>query len=179
MLIVLHNHRVAKIMYLFFGNALAYWKSVWTNEAEADKDLGVWIDNQLTFSVYVAKSAAKANSLIGIICRSFKYLYKDSLPLLYTATIRPHIKYANSFCWPLTKALQHAIEKVQHRATKMVMAIKDLPYGERLCQLNLLSVASVICVVTWSVCLSTPAKGTYASSWTSIAAQTPDQMALS
>ncbi len=110
------------------------------DKAEAEKDLGVWIDNRLTFSVHVAKSAAKANSLLDLIHRSFKYLDKDSLPLIYKAIIRLHIKYANSVWWPLTKALQSELKKVQHRATKMVTAIKDLPYEERLFQLNLPSV---------------------------------------
>ncbi len=59
------------------------------DRAEAEKDLVVWIDNWLTFSVHVAKLATKANSLLGLIHRSFKYLDKDSLPLIYKDVIRP------------------------------------------------------------------------------------------
>ena len=66
----------------------------------------------LTFSVHVTKSA-KANSLLGLICRSFKYLDKDNLLLLFKAIIRPHIEYANSVWWLLTRALQSELEKVQ------------------------------------------------------------------
>ncbi len=62
-------------------------------EAEAEKDLGVWVDNQLTFSVHVAKSAAKANSLLSLIHSSFKYLDKDNLPFIHKA--RPLIEYAH------------------------------------------------------------------------------------
>ena len=65
-------------------------------EVEAEKDLGVWVDNWLTFSVHVAKSTAKANSLLSLIRQSIKQLDKDNLLLIYKAIIRPHIEYANS-----------------------------------------------------------------------------------
>ncbi len=64
-------------------------------KVEAEKDPGVWVDNRLTFSVHVSKSAAKANSLLGLIRWSFKHLNKNNLPLIYKAITRPHIEYGN------------------------------------------------------------------------------------
>ncbi len=61
-----------------------------------EKDLGVWVDDQLTFTTHIAKSAAKANCLPGLIHRTFKHLDKENLTLLYKAIVRPHIEYANS-----------------------------------------------------------------------------------
>ncbi len=110
-------------------------------KSTAEKDLGVWVDDQLTFTTHTSKSAAKANCLLGLIRRTFKHLDKENLTLLYKAIVRPHIEYANSVWWPLTKGLRNELEKVQHRATKMVPELKDLPYEERLHQLKLPTIA--------------------------------------
>ena len=56
--------------------------------------------------------------------------------MLYKALVRPHVEYANS-SWSLyRKGDVEAIEKVQKRATKLVISLKKLPYKERLLQLN-------------------------------------------
>ncbi len=106
-----------------------------------EKDLAVWIDNKLSFSHHTSKSSSKANCLLGLICRTFKYLDKENLPLLYKTIVRPLIEYANSVWWPVTKGLRTELEKVQHRATKMVPELKNEPYEEQLRQSNLPSTA--------------------------------------
>jgi len=57
--------------------------------------------------------------------------------MLYRALVRPHVEYANSIWSPYKKGDIEAIEKVQKRATKLVISFKKLPYKERLLQLNL------------------------------------------
>ena len=57
--------------------------------------------------------------------------------MLYKALVRPHVEYANSIWSPYKKGDIEAIEKVQKRATKLVISLKRLPYKERLLQLNL------------------------------------------
>ena len=57
--------------------------------------------------------------------------------MLYKALVRPHVEYANSIWSPYKKGDIEAIEKVQKRATKLVISLKKLPYKERLLQLNL------------------------------------------
>jgi len=57
--------------------------------------------------------------------------------MLYKAMVRPHVEYANSVWSPYKKGDIEAIEKVQKRATKLVISLKKLPYKERLLQLNL------------------------------------------
>ncbi len=51
-------------------------------KSTAEKDLGVWVEDQLTFTTHTAKSAAKANCLLGLIRRTFKHLDKENLTLL-------------------------------------------------------------------------------------------------
>jgi len=57
--------------------------------------------------------------------------------MLYKALVHPHVEYANSIWSPYKKGNIEAIEKVQKRATKLVMSLKKLPYKEHLLQLNL------------------------------------------
>ena len=51
--------------------------------------------------------------------------------------VRPHLEYANSVWCPYKKGDIEDIEKVQKRATKLVISLKHLPYIDRLQQLKL------------------------------------------
>ena len=55
--------------------------------------------------------------------------------------VRPHLEYGNVVWGPHFKLDQQAIERVQKRATKLIRNIKDLPYSERLKDLNLPSLS--------------------------------------
>ena len=57
--------------------------------------------------------------------------------LLYKALVRPHVEYANSVWSPYKKVGLKAIEKIQKRATKLMISLRKLPYKERLQHLNL------------------------------------------
>ena len=76
-----------------------------------------------------------------IIKRSFKYITKDSILLFYKALIRPHLEYCIPSWSPyLAKGIDvHVLEKIQHRATKLVSAISSLPYVNCLKYLGLYS----------------------------------------
>ena len=62
---------------------------------------------------------------------------KDTFILLYKAMVRPHLEYANSVSCPYKNGDIEDIEKVQKRATKLVISLKHLPYIDRLQQLKL------------------------------------------
>jgi len=51
--------------------------------------------------------------------------------------VRPHLEYSNSVWCPFKKGDIENIEKVQKRATKLILSLKKLPYHERLRQLKL------------------------------------------
>lgn len=107
----------------------------------AEKDIGVVVDNKLTFSAHLAEKINKANKIVGIIRRTFIYLDPTIFKALYTALIRPHLEYANQiWCPHLVKDVE-AVENVQRRATKLVPQLKDLPYEERLKKLELPTLA--------------------------------------
>ena len=66
-----------------------------------EESLGVLVDNELKFGQRVDAVVLKANCQLGLIKRSFAYLDKKTLVLLYTSLVRPILEYAN-VTWPVS-----------------------------------------------------------------------------
>jgi len=107
------------------------------DKVDTFKDQGVQFDNKLTFDGHIHEKIKKAYSVLGIIKRNFIYVDKSTFILLYKVMVRPHIEYAHSVWNPFLKGNIENIEKVQKRATKLVISLKHLTYKERLEQLKL------------------------------------------
>lgn len=111
-----------------------------TNHIErstSEKDIGVTVDNRLSFSAHLSEKINKANKIVGLIRRSFVSLDAKMFKSLYIALARPHLEYANQVWNPHLKKDIEAIENVQRRATKLLPQMKELSYEERLRVLNL------------------------------------------
>lgn len=106
-------------------------------KCEEEKDLGVTFDDHLSFDKHIQNIINKANKMLGIIKRTFSYLDNDTFTKLYKALVRPHLEYANVIWHPYLKRQSAALERVQRRATKLVKALKNMTYVERLRVLNL------------------------------------------
>jgi hypothetical protein len=104
---------------------------------QVEKDIGVFIDEELSFEMHMESKINKANSIMGIIRRTYEYLDEKSFLLLYKALVRPHLEYANQIWAPRFKKNVTAIENVQRRATKQLPGFHELSYEERLRKLNL------------------------------------------
>ena len=102
-----------------------------------EKDLGVIIDDQLTFSNHCDKIVTTANKLLGIMRRTFTYLDKNVFSLVYKGIIRPIIEYASSVYSPILMRDINKIESIQRRATKMVVGLSNKSYEQRLKALDL------------------------------------------
>ena len=105
--------------------------------ADQEKDIGVIIDKDLSFSQHMNDKINKANRIVGMIRGSFRYLTEETFLQLYKAIIRPHLEYANCIWYPCKKKDITQVENVQRRATKLIPSIKDLSYEERLKKLRL------------------------------------------
>ena len=102
----------------------------------SEKDLGVIVDSDLVFREHVSQIVKKANCTLGIIRRSFRFLDRATIMLLYKALVRPVLEYGLPAWSPFYTREIEAIESVQRRATKLVPGLSELPYEERLRNLN-------------------------------------------
>ena len=106
-----------------------------------EKDLGVKDDSALRFEEHISEKVKKANTMVGLIRRSFSFLDCELFIKLYTTFVRPHLEYAQSV-WPphLLKQI-NILENVQIRATKLVDGLQHLDYPKRLKKLNIPTLA--------------------------------------
>ena len=95
------------------------------------------MDNELGFKEHINKVVNKENLTLGIIRRSYTYLDRQNLALLYKALLRPLLEYRDLVWSPYLKGDIDKLEAVQHRATRIIPALKELPYQERLKTLKL------------------------------------------
>ena len=101
------------------------------------KDLGVLVDDQLTFKEHIATATAKANRVLGVIRRSFQHLEIDTFIDLYKSMVRPILEYGHSVWQPHLRGLRRDLEDVQRRATRIVANLRQLTYPQRLEALQL------------------------------------------
>lgn len=104
-----------------------------------ERDLGVYISDDLKPSLQCVKSAKKASSALGIIKRSFSNFDTSSFALVYKTYVRCHMEYCVQAWNPYYKKDIEVLEKIQKRATKLVPELRNLPYCDRLKRLNLTS----------------------------------------
>ena len=107
------------------------------NKTTKEKDIGMVIGDKLQFSDNSAEKVNKANSMIGVIRRTFVHLGLPMFKALYTALVRPHLEYANQVWRPHLLKDITIIENIQQRATKLRPHLKDLSYEEGLKKLDL------------------------------------------
>ena len=102
-----------------------------------EKDLGILIDEDLSFEEHISKQVNKANSILGIINRGFENLSPQIFLTLYGTFVRPHLEYAQSVWSPKLRKHVNLLEGVQRRATRLVQLYRNLSYEERLRRLEL------------------------------------------
>ena len=102
-----------------------------------EKDIGVTIDDQLSFDKHISDKVKKANSMFALLRRIFKHLDEKSFIPLYKTLVRTHLDYASSVWFPHKAKHIEMIEGVQRRATKQIPGLSDLSYEQRLRKLKL------------------------------------------
>ena len=106
-------------------------------KVDSTSDLGVIFDSTLSFRDHIQQKINKAYSIIGIIERNFTHMDAKTFISLYKTLVRPHVEYANPVWSPYTKDDITEIEKVQKRATTLVINVRKLCYTDRLKKLRL------------------------------------------
>lgn len=66
----------------------------------------------MKWDIQVRHSTAKANKMLGLIRKSFKFLDIHNTTLLYKSLVRPHLEYAISSWYPYCVKDINELEKV-------------------------------------------------------------------
>lgn len=78
---------------------------------ETENDIGVTIDNKLTFNQHITEKINKDNAIMGVLRRTMEYVDSKTFKLLYMALVRPHLEYANQVWSPyLNKNIQNPLK---------------------------------------------------------------------
>ena len=109
-------------------------------ETSEEKDLGVWITNDLKHEKQVIAASQRAMAVLRSVRREFVRFDIETFSIIYTSYIRPHIlEYCIQAWSPYYAKYILLLQKVQRRATKLVWGLKELSYEERLERLKLFS----------------------------------------
>jgi hypothetical protein len=101
-------------------------KEVELQNSDGGKDIGVLVDDQLNYSRHIQQKINKANSIMGLIRRTFTYLNEHNFKYLFQALVRPHLEYAPAVWSPYKQHDIDSIENVQRRATKQIPSLDRL-----------------------------------------------------
>ena len=134
-----HQYSMYKTSHTYSKSAGTAYKLTFYNLADVteETDLGICIDDQLSFSDHITAKLSKANKMLHVIKNTFKNLTPEIFKKLYTTLVRPHLEYGTPIWSPHTQNDIQRIESLQRRATKIVRSIQDMPYSERLRELKL------------------------------------------
>ena len=85
------------------------------SKVKDEKDIGVVIDEELSFDKHICDKVNKANSIFAVL-KTFRNLNADIFLPLYKTLVRTHLDYASSVWAPYKKKYIDKIESVQKRA---------------------------------------------------------------
>lgn len=101
------------------------------------KDLGVYVSNDMKFSVHIDKIVAKAHRMCGLIFKCFTCRDHDFLVQMFKTYVLPLLEYCSTVWSPQGLENIKKIERVQRRFTKRFPGLEETVYLDRLKQLSL------------------------------------------
>ena len=94
--------------------------------SENEKDLGVYIDNKLTFESHINNAVNKANRIMAIARKTYDYMDAKTFSYIFKGLVRPHLEYAASVWSPHTIKLKEIIENYLSKKLFIKGCNKDL-----------------------------------------------------
>lgn len=103
------------------------------SSTKEEKDLGVIVSDDIKSLSQCAAAVKKANRIVGMIRRNFKFKDKDVMIKLYKSLIRPHLEFCAQVWNPWLLKDIKLLEGVQRRFTKFICKDNvNKTYTERL-----------------------------------------------
>ena len=75
--------------------------------AQTEKDLGINIDESLTFDAHIQEKVNTATRMMAMIMRSFNYLDQENFRQLFKSLVKPILEYAQSV-WCRVPVVSHS-----------------------------------------------------------------------
>jgi ribonuclease P/MRP protein subunit RPP40 len=101
-------------------------------EVKEEKDLGVWMEEDMRPSKQCKVAAQSANWALGQLSRAFHFRKASNIVPLYKTFIRPKLEHAVAAWSPWLEGDREAMEKVQKRMIRMISDKKGDSYEQRL-----------------------------------------------
>ena len=95
-------------------------------------DLRVIITETLDVTKQCVRAANKANAMLGMINRAFKYKTKELVLKLYKSLVRPHLDYCIQAWRPFKQKYIDLLESIQRRMSRIIPELRHLDYPGRL-----------------------------------------------
>jgi Reverse transcriptase (RNA-dependent DNA polymerase)/Endonuclease-reverse transcriptase len=102
------------------------------NAFDSVKDLGVFVDSRLDFSVHIDKTISKAKQRVYLLLKSFKNRDVKLMIFAFKVYILPLLMYCSPIWSPVKLGDIDRIENVQRSFTKKLNGLKEKSYSERL-----------------------------------------------
>ena len=127
---ILHlGHTNNHFIYGFHGNFIP--------KSELVKDLGVYMEPNLSYSRHISIICARARSRCSLYFKYFISRDLYSMKLFFVTYVRPLLEFASPVWNPISQTLINNLESVQKFFTNKIPTCTFLPYKRRLVSLNL------------------------------------------
>ncbi|KAA3673372.1 uncharacterized protein DEA37_0008706 [Paragonimus westermani] len=117
-----------------FTYTLGPHRLAWTPDK---KDLGVWISSSLKTSLQCTAVYKRTSKILALLKRIFGRFARQTLPSILNTYIRPTMKYVVQVWSPWLQKGIVLLQRIYHRATKLVTGLQSKPYEERIESLKL------------------------------------------
>ncbi|KAA3674301.1 uncharacterized protein DEA37_0002849 [Paragonimus westermani] len=117
-----------------FTYTLGPHRLAWTTD---EKDLGVWISSSLKTSLQCTAVYKRTSKILALLKRIFGRFTRQTLPSILNTYIRPTMEYAVQVWSPWLQKDIVLLQRIYHRATKLVTGLQSKPYEERIESLKL------------------------------------------